>query len=203
LLASLARNSATEVSDRALAKDLRAVAPSILPETVGEYLRLLRRVFAVEAQAAWAPALRSRAVLRTSPKLHLVDPALAAALIGAGRSRLEQDLATLGTLFESAAVHDLMAFATRLGGEVRHYRDSNGHEVDAVVTLRDGRWAAVEVKLGGGQVAAGADSLARAVAQLDPSLAGAPAFRLVLTGTGPTLTMADGTITCPLSALAP
>jgi hypothetical protein len=90
------------------------VAPKITPETVGEYLKLLGRLFVVEAQGAWAPAPRSRAVLRTSPKLHLADFALAAVLLGTEESRLERDLATLGTLFESAAVHGLMVFAARL-----------------------------------------------------------------------------------------
>jgi predicted AAA+ superfamily ATPase len=203
LIAAVARNSATEATHTTLARDLRTVAPRITPETVGEYLKLLRRLFVVEAQRAWAPTLRSRAVLRTSPKLRLVDPALAAVLLGASRSRLEGDLATLGTLFESAAVHDLMAFATRLGGEVRHYRDSNGHEIDAVITLRDGRWGAAEVKLGFGQIAAGAASLARALDQIDLTTLGKPAFRLIITGTGATMTMPDGTITCPLTALAP
>jgi predicted AAA+ superfamily ATPase len=203
LMAAVARNSAAEVAYTTLAKDLRTVAPAITAETVSDYLKLLQRLFVVEPQRAWAPALRSRAVLRTSPKLHLVDPALAATLLGAGQSRLERDLATLGTLFESAAVHDLMAFAARLGGEVRHYRDSNGHEIDAVIVLRDGRWGAVEVKLGGGQIAAGAASLARALDQIDREAVGEPAFRLVVTGTGPTLAMEDGTVTCPLAALAP
>jgi predicted AAA+ superfamily ATPase len=203
LMAAVARNSASVVSHTTLAKDLRPVAPKITPETVGEYLKLLRRLFVVETQGAWAPALRSRAVLRTSPKLHLVDPALAAVLLGAEESRLERDLATLSTLFESAAVHDLMVFAARLGGDVRHYRDSNGHEIDAVVTLRDGRWGAVEVKLGGGQLAAGAASVARTLDQIDLEAVGEPSFRLVITGTGPTMTMADGTVTCPLTALAP
>jgi predicted AAA+ superfamily ATPase len=203
LMAAVARNSASEVTQASLAKDLRAVAPRITPETVGEYLKLLRRLFVVEAQRAWAPALRSRAVLRTSPKLHLVDPALAAALLGAGPSRLERDMATLGALFESAAIHDLAVFAARLGGGVRHYRDSNGHEIDAVVTLRDGRWGAVEVKLGGGQIEAGRASLARALGQIDLGRAGEPAFQLVVTGTGPTVAMDGGVVTCPLAALAP
>jgi hypothetical protein len=31
---------------------------------------------------------------------------------------------------------------------------------------------------------------------------GEPAFRLVVTGTGPILTVDDGTVACPLTALA-
>jgi predicted AAA+ superfamily ATPase len=179
------------------------VAAGISPEAVGRYVSLLERLFAVEAQNAWTPALRSRARLRTSAKLHLADPALAASLLGAGRARLTRDLATLGAVFESAVVHDLMVFASALGGEVRHYRDSNGHEIDAVVVLPDGRWGAVEVKLGGAQAVSGAKSLAGAVSQIDSEAAGKPSFSLVVTANGPTLTFDDGTVTCPLAALGP
>ena len=32
---------------------------------------------------------------------------------------------------------------------MRHYRDNAGLECDAVVHLEDGRWGAIEIKLGG------------------------------------------------------
>ena len=139
-LASIARDVATEASYATLAADVRSVAPDIRDSTVSTYVGLLQRLFVVELQPAWTPALRSRARLRTSPRIHLADPALAAALLGAGTERLRFDLETLGHIFESAVVHDLTVFASALGGEVRHYRDSNGKEIDAVVTLPDGRW---------------------------------------------------------------
>ena len=72
-----------------------------------------------------------------------------------------------------------------------------------MITLPDGRWAAVEVKLGGMQLAAGAESLRKVVADIDTETIGKPTFRLVVTGTGPTLTTDDGIVTCPLSTLAP
>ncbi len=203
LIAALSRNVASEVAHRTLAGDVRSVAPTITVETIGSYIALLQRLFIVETQPAWAPRLRSRARLRASPKLHLADPALAAAVLGAGPTQLRGDLETLGMLFESAVVHDLMVFAAAIGGEVRHYRDSNGKEIDAVITLPDGRWGAVEVKLGGRQVAAGVESLRNVVDQIDTDAVGEPAFRLVVTGTGPILTADDGTVTSPLCALAP
>jgi predicted AAA+ superfamily ATPase len=203
LVASLARSVASDVTYQTLAGDVRAVAPTINPETISEYVSLLERLFIVEPQQPWAPALRSRARLRVSPKRHLVDAALAAAALGAGPAQLRSDLATLGVLFESAVAHDLAVLASPLDGEVRHYRDSNGKEIDAVVHLPDGRWGAVEAKLGGLQAAAGASSLAEAVAQIDTGAVGEPAFRLVVTGTGATVTLDDGTVTCPLTALAP
>lgn len=36
--------------------------------TVGEYLSALERLFVVENQAPWEPHLRSRSILRKSPK---------------------------------------------------------------------------------------------------------------------------------------
>jgi predicted AAA+ superfamily ATPase len=201
LIVGLARSVASEVTYKTLAADIRVVAPTIDEETVSNYVGLLQRLFVVEAQRPWTPALRSRARVRTSPKFHLVDPALAAAALGAGAQQLRADLNTLGTLFESAVVHDLTVLTP--GGEVRHYRDSNGKEIDAILTLPDGRWGAVEVKLGGQQVGAGAQSLQAVIAQVDTAAIGEPTFRLVVTGTGPILVTDDGTVTAPLTALGP
>lgn len=203
LIGALARSVASDVSYKTLASDVRVVAPTINVETISNYVEVLRRLFIVESQLPWTPKLRSRARLRTSPKLHLVDPALAAASLGAGQERLQKDLATLGVLFESAVVHDLTVFASTMGGEVRHYRDSNDKEIDAIITLLDGRWGAVEVKLGGSQALAGMESLNSVIEQIDTDVIGEPAFRLVVTGTGPVLTAEDGTVTAPLHALAP
>ena len=103
----------------------------------------------------------------------------------------------------SRAPSYLTVLASRIDGEVSHYRDSNNKEIDAIITLPDRRWGAVEVKLGGQQLTAGATSLQAVIAQVDIAAIGEPAFRLVVTGTGPILVTDDGTITAPLTALAP
>lgn len=203
LIVGLARSVASDVTYRTLAADVRVVAPTINVETISTYVELLERLFIVEVQRPWTPKLRSRARLRMAPKLHLADASLAAASLGAGMKQLRTDVRTLGALFESAVVHDLMVLVSGLGGEVRHYRDSNGKEIDAIVTLPDGRWGAVEVKLGGPQMQAGIESLRGVIAQIDTETVGEPAFRLVVTGTGPIVTTDDGTVSCPLSALTP
>lgn len=203
LITAVARSIASDVTYRTLAADVRSVAANIDVETVSHYVNLLQRLFVVEPQLPWTPQLRSRARMRTSPKLHLADPALAAAALGADATQLHGDLQTLGVLFESAVVHDLTVFASTMNGQVRHYRDSYGKEIDAIVTLPDGRWGAVEVKLGGRQLQAGVASLADVIAQIDTTAVGEPAFRLVVTGTGPILVTDNGTVTTPLSALAP
>ncbi|MBN9608712.1 MAG: AAA family ATPase [Actinobacteria bacterium 69-20] len=203
LLRALARSSASEVSYRTLAADVARVAPAISAETIAGYVDLFARLFVLERQAAWAPRLTSRARLRTSDRIHLADPALSIAALGASAERLAGEPATVGMIFESAVYHDLSVFMATLGGSVHHYRDSNGHEIDMVAVLPSGAWAAIEVKLGAGQIPAAATSLRRAIDQIDVASAGDPAFRLIITGTGPTLTLDDGTITAPLSALGP
>jgi hypothetical protein len=62
-------------------------------------------------------------------------------------------------LFESLVVRDLRVYLQRLGGRVLHYRDSNQHEVVVILQADDGRWAAVEVKLGTASVDAAAGLL--------------------------------------------
>lgn len=198
LVRSLARNTASEVSYTTLAKDVRTISPSFSPETAANVLSLLERLFVVEAIPAFAPKLRSRARLRTSPKYHLADPALAAAALGATTDNLYRDPETVGFLFESAVVHDLLVYAESMGAKVWHYRNSNGQEIDAVLTFPDGTWAGIEVKLGASQIQAGAQSLVTAASAID---AGRPRFLAVITGTGPTATLKNGVLTFPLAAL--
>lgn len=49
----------------------------------------------------------------------------------------------------------------------------------------------------------GMESITKALAQIDTAAAGEPAFRLVVTGTEPTLTTDDGTVVVTLAVLAP
>lgn len=201
LMRALARGTATEVTFKTIASDLATVAPTIRPETVAKYVSLLERLFVVEAVKPWSGKLRSKANMRRSSKYHLADPALSAALLGATPERLLQDLETAGFIFESAVLHDLAVYVEALGGHIRHYRDSNGNEIDAILELPDGRWGAVEVKLGGGAAQKASEDLTRIASIIDASQP--PAFRTVITGTGMTLTYPNGVSTFPLSALSP
>lgn len=151
LIRALARNVSTELSMAKLGREAEIGDDnSAIPgQTVRKYLDALSRVFVVEEQPAWAPHLRSKVRLRTHPKWHFVDPSLAAVALGASPSALLEDLNTLGLLFESLCIRDLRIHAQPLGGSVFHYRDENGLEIDAIVELFDGRWAAFEIKIGG------------------------------------------------------
>ncbi|WP_143121741.1 ATP-binding protein [Saccharopolyspora antimicrobica] len=151
LIRALARNVSTEISVSELSKEAEIGESGswVSAQSARKYLDALSRVFVVEEQPAWSTHLRSKIRLRTSPKWHFVDPSLAAAALGAGRQALLNDLHALGLLFESLCIRDLRAHADQLGGTVYHYRDGSGLEVDAIVELNNGRWAAFEVKMGG------------------------------------------------------
>lgn len=154
LMKALARNTATEISAVKLTIEAGIELSSeagkgLSAQSVRKYLDALTRVFVLEEQPAWATHLRSKVRLRTQPKWHYIDPSLAAAALGASPTGLLNDLSTFGLLFESLCVRDLRVHANVLGGNVYHYRDETGLEVDAIVELADGRWSAFEVKMGG------------------------------------------------------
>ena len=201
LMRSLARHVATEASFRTIARD--ASGQSLSAETAIAYVGALRRLFVVEEQPAWAPHLRSRYAVRTSSKLHFVDPALAAAVTATSSERLLKDLETAGLWFESQAVQHLRIFSEMCGGRLYHYRDKAGKEADAIVELDDGRWAAFEVRLGQRQIPAAQASLAAFVADIDTARTPPPAYAAVITADGPVMTLPDGVVTFPLKALGP
>lgn len=141
--------------------------------------------------------------MRTASKRHFVDPSLAVAALEAEPRRLLQDLNFFGLLFESLVVRDLRVYAQALGGQVQHYRDNNGLEVDAIVQLFDGRWGAFEIKLGAGMVDEGAASLLEFARIVDVDKCGRPAFLAVISGKGFGYMRADGVGVVPIGALAP
>ncbi|MCY3894052.1 MAG: DUF4143 domain-containing protein [Acidimicrobiaceae bacterium] len=203
LLASLARNSASEASLVTLVSDMGDDGAAAR-QTVSTYLDALSRIFVYESQPAWNARLLSRTTLRSSPKHHLVDPSLAAAALGAGTDALFRDRKALGLLFESMALRDLRVYAQASRSTVFHYRDKARLEVDAVVERDDGRWIAAEVKLGAPDaIEAAARALLALRAKVDPSMHDPPKALIVITSTGQPYMRDDGVGVAPLTALRP
>ena len=203
VLASLARNVATPVTAATLARDAGGPDGPLKDETVREYLAALSRIMIVEDQPAWAPHLRSRSHLRTSPKRHFVDPSLAVGALRATSATVLRDMRWLGFLFESLVVRDLRVYAQANDAVVRHYRDNTGLEVDAIVEAGDGRWAAFEVKLAQAYVDDAAAQLLRFRDRVDTSVCGEPAMLAVVVPSGLAYRRADGVAVIPVSTLGP
>ena len=203
LLRSLARNISTLTTAETILQDLKTNDPTICEKTLSSYLNALRKIFLVEDVPAWSPSLKSRLAIRSAAKRQFVDPSVATAVLGATPGRLLNDFRSFGSLFESLCVRDMRVYAQPLDGEVRHYRDQTGLEADMIVVLKDGRWGAVEVKLGAGDIDSAAHGLLRLKDKVDVSRMGHPSFLMVLTGTDLGYMRKDGVIVCPICCLKP
>ncbi len=206
LLTSVARNVATEVRHTTLAADTATAAEDAPLErrTVAGYMAALERLFVVEGVPAWRPHLASRAQARRAPKVHLADPSLTVAALGANVDSLMRDLRFAGRLFESMVIRDMQVYAQANRCSLSHYRDSHNLEVDLIVEHRDGRWVAAEVKLGGAEgIDKGAQALLRLRAKLDRAKTGDPAKLIVITAGGYAYERPDGVCVAPITSLGP
>lgn len=203
LLGAMARSLSGEVTMKKLAQDMAGTSGEVPDtKTVTTYRDALGKVFAVDELSAWSVALRSRSRLRTSPKIHLADPALACAVLGVGVDRLARDPEYFGQVFESMVIRDLRALAGVEHGRVYHYRDNTGLEVDAIVEYPEGKWGVVEVKLGSSRVADAERSLLTLRDErVDLDRVGVPAFLAVITATEHAYTLPSGVHVIPLGVL--
>ena len=114
-----------------------------------------------------------------------------------------RDIITMGFLFESMCCRDLRVYAQTMDGKVAHFRDRYGLEIDLVVSLPDGRWGGVEVKLGSGMIDEAASNLTKIAMRIDEDRMGKPSFLMVLTGTKFAFRRPDGVYVVPLGCLRP
>jgi predicted AAA+ superfamily ATPase len=203
LMRSLARNIATMASFQTILNDVEATETSISDKTLASYYNALRRIFVVEPLPAWQPSLRSKTAIRTSPKHHFVDPAIAAAVMRMNPDALLQDFNYFGFLFEALCTRDIRIYAQHNDGDVFHYRDKSGLEIDLIVQLRDGRWGAIEVKLGNKQIEEAADNLLKFKAKVNVDKMCEPSFLMVLTGGRFAFQRKDGVFVVPIGCLKP
>jgi predicted AAA+ superfamily ATPase len=201
LLRSLARNVATMASIDTIKNDIEATDASISDKTISSYLNALRRIFVVEDLPAWSPSLRSKTAIRTSAKRHFVDPSIATAVLRTNPDGILSDFKTFGFLFESLCTRDVRVYAQSLDGDVFHYRDKSELESDLIVRLRDGRWAAIEVKLGNKQIEEAAKNLLSLKAKIDENKMGEASFLMVLTGGQFAYKRNDGVLVVPIGCL--
>ena len=201
LLRSLARNVATLASIQTIKSDIEATDISISDKTIGYYLNALRRIFVVEDLPAWLPSMRSKSAIRTSAKRHFVDPSIATAVLRTNPEGLLNDFTTFGFLFESLCTRDIRIYAQAIDGDVFHYRDKSGLEADLIVRLRDGRWAAIEVKLGNKQIEEAANNLLALHAKIDEEKMGQASFLMVITGGQYAYRRNDGVLVVPIGCL--
>lgn len=206
ILRSYARHISTEASVSTIIEDVKQNNErSMDAKTFGDYMEALRDLYIIDDLQAWNPNIRSKTSIRTTPTRHFVDTSIACRALQIGPEDLTKDLESFGLFFEDLAVRDLSIYANSLDGEVRHYRDNAGLECDAVIHLEDGRWGAVEIKLGGDKlIEEGAKSLKLLRNKIiEKSDHRSPSFLMVLTAVGPSYLREDGVYVASINQIRP
>ena len=169
-LVSLARNTGLATAYHTIAGDITEgdienKSETASRQTIERMISIFKDRFIIEDLCGWDAPVRSKSRVRVKPKRSFVDPSLPAALLGAGKDRLLEDGQLFGRLFEELCLRDLRIYASciesALPDAVKYYRDSDNLEIDAIIELRDGRWAALEIKLSENGVPEGVRSLLR------------------------------------------
>mgnify|MGYP004684361415 FL=1 len=206
ILKSYARHISTEAAISTIIADVRQSNERTMdPKTFDDYMEALKDLYVIEDLPAWNPNIRSKTIIRSTPTRHFIDTSIACRALGVSPNDLMNDLESFGLFFEDFAVRDLSIYANAIGGTVTHYRDKTGLECDAVVHLEDGRWGAIEIKLGGDElIEHGAQSLKNLRDKITSiSEERAPSFLMVLTAVGGAYRREDGVYVAPINLLKP
>ena len=191
LLFSLARNLGQAATYKVLLADAAdASGEAAMSEvTLRSYLDLFKRMYLLEEIPGWLPPARSAKRVSTKPKRYLADPSLAVATLAMSPKALLNDWQTFGLVFKNLCIRDLEVYARAMefaaDVPVRYYRDDTGLEIDAIIELADGRWAAFEIKTSEAKVPEAVDNLKRVRDKLcsrPGSRTRPPEFMAVLTG---------------------
>lgn len=169
--------------------------------TLDDYLNTLEKLFVLEYIPATNLNLRSNTPLRVSPKIELVDPSIATAVMGLKRNDLVNDLNYTGFIFENLCMRDLKIYADSINASIAYYRDKNDLEVDAILKTENGKWGAIEIKFGDGEIEDAAKTLLTFKDKVDTDKFGEPEFLMVLTGTTYPYKREDGVYVVSIGSL--
>ena len=203
ILRSYARNISTEVRRKKILDDINLHDDrNLSPDTFDEYVEALNDLFIIKDIEAWSPNFRSKTTITTSPTRHFVDTSIAAGALGVFPDDLMNDPKTFGLFFEDFAVKELSIYAQVIDGEIRHYRDGNGLECDAVLHLKNGKYGLIEIKLGGENlIKEGISTLTALKNKISDSKQLMPSFCMILTAVGDAYTTKEGIHIVPINML--
>ncbi|MCL2788591.1 MAG: DUF4143 domain-containing protein [Micrococcales bacterium] len=142
LLKAIAYNTAGTPAMASLAR-----ASSLNHRTVKSYLDLMEDLRIVESLPAWGTNRFSR--MAKTPKLHIVDPGMAAHLVGDNRAGLLASASHLGRLIDTFTMAQIRPLLRLRSPKITayHLRDANGdREIDLVLQSASGDVVALEIK---------------------------------------------------------
>lgn len=207
ILKSYARNISTLAKKTNIHKDVCATNPISLI-TLDDYISVLEQLFIVEDLNGWCPAIRSATTMRSGRKREFVDPSIAVAALGLSPEYFNLDLKTFGFIFETLCIRDLRVYSSKFDGKISYYHDRYGLEADAVLHLKDGRYALIEIKLGSNEIEEGSQhllELERLINEYNKiekqCPLHSPDLKIVLTGTKYGYKRPDGVYVIPIGCL--
>ncbi len=152
-LRAYSKNICTLAKNTKIAAEIRGNDFSFSDVSYYDYKKALESLFIIEDVDAWSPLMKSKSNMYSIPKKNLADPSIGIAALSLTRDKIAHNLYDFGFFFESLCIRDLKIYASEFDGTINYYHDRNGLECDAVLTLKDGRYALIEIKLGEGQIA--------------------------------------------------
>lgn len=207
LLLSYSRNICTLAETKTIYGDVNASTNMTRP-TFYEYFHDLESLNIISELPAWSSAIRSKETIRASNKRNLIDPSIAVAALGLSPEYFNEDFKTLGFLFESLCMRDLKIYSSSLDGKLSYYHDRYGLEADCVLSLRDGRYALIEIKLGSNEIDVGAKHLCaieKLISEYNKKEKQTPLrlpdLKIVITGTQYGYKREDGVFVIPIGCL--
>lgn len=203
ILKSYARNISTEARKSTILKDLsNHEDKKIDSSTLDEYLDALKDLYIIKDINAWNPNFRSATSITSTPTRHFVDTSIAAGALNISPSDLINDPKTFGMFFEDFVIKELSIYSQTINGEIKHFRDANGLECDAVIHLENGNYALVEIKLGGENlINSGIKNLLALKKKIILNKQKEPSFLMIVTACGDAYTSKEGVHIVPINLL--
>ena len=204
ILKSYARNISSEAKKSTMIKEILESGSrlSLDEETFDSYVKLLKDLYIIFDMPAWNLNLRTSVAVRTSPTHHFIDTSIATSALGITPADLLNDLNSFGLFFEDLAIRDLSVYAEAINGNLKHYRDSSGQEIDAIIETRNGDYCAIEIKIYSEEnVEEAIKSLNKFQSKLLNNNNKLPKFRMILTSHGNCYKTKEGIFVVPISVL--
>ena len=203
ILRSYARNISTEAKKNTFLNNINKNDNRNMDrDTLDEYLEALKDLYIISDIEAWNPNFKSKTVIITTPTRHFVDTSIAAGVLNLSPDDLMNDPKTFGLFFEDFVIKELSIYTQSLKGDIRHFRDGNGLECDAVILLKNGKYALIEIKLGGKKlIGESVLTLTNLRKKIIKNNQNEPSFSMIITASGDAYTTKEGIHIVPINML--
>lgn len=204
ILKSYARNISSQSKKSKMISEIieSGIREKLDEDTFNAYAKVLKDLFIIYDMPSWNQNIRSSVAVRVGPTHHFIDTSIATSALGIKPADLLNDLKSFGLFFEDFAVRDLSVYAESIDCELKHYRDSNGREVDAIIENEKGQYCAVEIKIASEEnIKNGIKSLCLFEDNMLKNGLSKPIFKMVLTSHGACYTSKEGVHIVPINYL--